>query len=77
MNGCLGEDEDVVLMDALFNLDHHTIENKNTERTYPLKYLVECREKLISKVKKYRVVMEDQKSQIILLQCNKNTVKKS
>ena len=70
INGCLGEDEEVIDMeieDALFNLDGYT---GKTERKYPMEYLSECREKLLSKVKKYRAKVEDQKSQNISMQYN-------
>ncbi len=71
-NGCLGEDEDVVLMETedmpsttwtiklktmTLNINIHTME-----------YLTVCREKLMSKVRKYRAVVEDQKSQMIKMQ---------
>ena len=42
INGCLGEDEEVIDMeieDALFNLDGYT---GKTERKYPMEYLSEC-----------------------------------
>ncbi len=66
----MGEDEDVVLMeteDALNNLDNQA-KNDDTECKYPYQYLTDCREKLMSKVRKYRAVVEDQKSQMIIMQ---------
>ena len=60
-DNCLGEDIDVVLMgteDSLLQLEC----DKKSKHSY--EYLLECREKLIQKVKLYRRRIEEQSSEI-------------
>ena len=61
-DNCLGEDIDVVLMGTEDSLLQLECDKKKSKHSY--EYLLECREKLIQKVKLYRRRIEEQSSEI-------------